>query len=120
MLHNTMQDIATQTLLRFLHLCHQSALEACNEAFLHSLKRYRWAVACHDNLLTILAQMVENVEEGILRTFQSHQFLNIINNKHVDALIEVNEVVKYIAVACIGELHHEEVGTQVKDTLLGM
>lgn len=36
-LHDAMQDIAAQTLLRLLHLCHQTALESGDETFLHTL-----------------------------------------------------------------------------------
>ena len=37
MLHEIVKDVASQVFLRLLHLSHQAALEAGDEALLHSL-----------------------------------------------------------------------------------
>ena len=49
-----------------------------------------------------------------------HELLNVVHDEHVDALVEVHEVVKCVATHRVGVLHLEQVGTQVEDTLLRM
>ena len=49
------------------------------------------------------------MEEGILRLLQSDHLLNVINNQHVYALIEVHEVIEGVVTYRVGELNLKEV-----------
>ena len=44
-------------------------------------------------MTTILTQVVEDVEEGVLCGLLAHHLLYIIHDEHVDALVEMHEVV---------------------------
>ncbi len=41
-------------------------------------------------------QVIKNVEKSILRFLQSREFLNIIDQKHIDTLVKVDEVIDRI------------------------
>ena len=61
------------------------------------------------------------MEEGVLRgDLRASQLLYVVHDEHVDALVEVHEVVEDVVLPGIRELHHEEVGAQVEDALFGM
>ena len=64
--------------------------------------------------------MVEDVEEGVLRLLQSNHLLYVVNYQHINALIEMHEVIEGVVADRVCELNLEEVGTQVEHTLLGM
>ena len=119
-LHNAVQDAATQTFFGLLHLCHQSALETGDEPVLHTLQRNGRTIAGHDNLLAVPPEVVEDVEESILSSRHTCQLLHVIHDEHIDALVEVHKVVEHIVLPGIGELHHEEMCAQVKHSLVGM
>ena len=57
--------------------------------------------------------MVEDVEEGVESACGGSPLLNIIHDEHVDALIEVDEVVDSLLQQRVGELHLEEARTHI-------
>ena len=57
----------------------------------------------------MLVQVVEDMEEGVLRAGQVLQILYIVYNQGVDALIEVEEIVDILS-RCGGVLALEETG----------
>ena len=62
--------------------------------------------------------MIEDVEEGIQSLGRINPFLNIINNQHVNGLIEVNEIIRGILTHRVRELYLEQTGRDIKHTLL--
>ena len=60
------------------------------------LKRYYvggGTVAAEHHRMVVEVQVVEDVEEGILRLGLSGQLLDVVDNEHVDALVEAEELV---------------------------
>jgi hypothetical protein len=62
--------------------------------------------------------MVENMEEGIECLWRVHPLLDIIHYQQIDALIEVDEIVRGILTYRIGELHLEQSCTYIEYTFL--
>ena len=54
-------------------------------------------------------QLVEDMEEGVLRLGQSGKLLDIIHDEHVNVLVEIDEVVGCIVSHRVGVLHLKEV-----------
>ena len=52
-------------------------------------------------------EMSKYVEEGILCLFYTYEFLDVINDKYIDTLVEIDEVVKVVGTYRIGVLHLE-------------
>ena len=62
--------------------------------------------------------MIEDVEESILSLHSCCPLLNIIDDKHVDGLVETDEIVKRIRQYSISILNLEKTCADVKNTLL--
>ena len=64
--------------------------------------------------------MVEDVEECVLCLRRVDPFLDVINDEHVDRLVERNEIIEMILNDSIGELHLEKTGADIQHALLGI
>ena len=60
------QDVLAQFEIGLFNLGSQSPLEACDETLFHALELRGRAVGCHNQLLAVEVQVVEDVEESIL------------------------------------------------------
>ena len=58
------------------------------------------------------------MEEGVQRLRRVSPLLNVIDNQHIDGLIEVDEVVGGVLAHGVSELHLEETRTDIEHTLL--
>ena len=58
------------------------------------------------------------MEESVECFWRIYPLLNIVDNEHVDTLIEVDEIVRGILTYRIGELYLEQTGTYVQHTLV--
>ena len=58
-------------------------------------------------------KVVEDSKEGILGFFGPAEELNVIYNKYVDELIEVDEVVDRVVTAMVDELVDELLGAYI-------
>ena len=74
------QNVLAEFYGRFLQLSHHSPFKTCNQTLFHALQQYRCTVGSEDELLAVLMQMVEDMEECILRFGHAGKFLNIIND----------------------------------------
>ena len=119
-LNLAVQDVHAQLGVGLFHLGNQSARESGDETLGHSLEVNGRTVAGQDDALAVAEKVVEDVEEGLLCLRGSHPLLNIIDNKHVDGLIERDEIVGAILHHRIGILHLEQSGTDIEYTLLGI
>ena len=90
------KELAAQILVGLLQLYCHAPLETGDEPGLHAIEVTRAAVAGHHQLALVLVQMVEDVEEGILRARLASKELDVIKQEHVDTLIEINEVVDFL------------------------
>ena len=115
-----MEDIDTQLHIRFLQFGYQATCETGQQTILHALEIHWRTVASQDDLAPHAEKMIENMEERVERLGGVHPLLNIINNQHVDALIEVDEVVGRVMTHRVGKLHLEQAGRDVKDAFLGI
>ena len=62
--------------------------------------------------------MIEDMEEGGDGLLSGGPLLHIIDNQHIDGLIEVDEVVDRILSTGIGKLHLEQTGTDIEHAFL--
>ena len=60
------------------------------------------------------------MEKCILSASLAWQFLNIIQYQHVNALIEIDEIIGFVLTAWICELDHKKMGWQIKHLQLWM
>lgn len=77
------------------------------------MQEYGSTVGSQDELFAVLVQVVEDVEERVLCLGNPCKFLNIINNQHVNGLVEIDEVVGRIVTYRIGVLYLEQVSRYV-------
>ena len=87
---------------------------------MHSLKIDRRTVAGKDYLLAVAEEMIEDMEEGVEGAGGCGPLLDIIHDEHVDALIEIDEVVDSFLQQGVGELHLEETGAHIEYSLMGI
>ena len=87
------QELAAQLKIRFLQLHSQAPLESRDEPGLHAVEVTGTAIAGHHQLALALMQVVEDVEEGVLCARLAGKELDSIEKEHVDAQIEIDEVV---------------------------
>ena len=52
-------------------------------------------------------KVVENMEKSILSFIKSDHLLNIIQNQHVNVLIEIQEIIYCVFTDCIRKLNSE-------------
>ena len=65
-------------------------------------------------------QVIEDMEEGILRPVHADHLLDIIQDQHIDILIEMQEIVGRILSHRIRKLHTEQVRRDIEDALIRM
>ena len=115
-----LEDIHAQLHIGLLHLGNQSARESREQTIFHSLKIDRRTVAGKDYLLAVAEEMIEDMEEGVEGAGGCGPLLDIIHDEHIDALIEIDEVVDSFLQLGVGELHLEETGADIEHSLLGI
>ena len=116
--HLTGKNCLTQIIVGTLNLSYQSAFETGDEAVFHTLQRRGRTVARHDYLAPVLVQMVEDVEECVLRLFRADKFLHVIKEKDINGLVEVDEVGQRVLAYGVHKLHLEKVGRDVENAFL--
>ena len=112
------ENVGTELHIGLFKFGNESAREACEQAFIHLLQRNRRAVARKDDALAVAEEVVEDVEERVLRSGFVFPLLNIIDNQHVNGLIEQDEVVDSVAPYGVGVLYFEEPCTYLKHPFL--
>src|SRR6185436_7135098 len=90
--------------VRHLQVSCKAPLETRKKSLFHSLEINRCFVGSQDQLFTGLVKMVEDVEEYILCFFFACKKLDIIENKHINHLVKMNEVILRIIFYCIDKL----------------
>ena len=75
-----------------VELGRQSPFETGQQSLLDVLQLDGRLVRREDQLLARQLQVVEDVEERVLRTGLSRQLLDVVDDQHVDHLVEVDEV----------------------------
>ena len=96
----------------------ESPLEARQQALLHALHLHGRLVRRQHNLLPGLVQVVENVEEHVLRLLLAAEELHIVDDEHIHHLVEVAEVVDRVVAYCVDELVREAFGAHVQHRLV--
>ena len=114
------QDFLAQIQIRTRKLRRQSPFQTSDQTLLHALQIHGRLIRREDQLLAQLMQVIEDMEEGILRPVHADHLLDIIQDQHIDILIEMQEIVGRILSHRIRKLHTEQVRRDIKDTLLRM
>ena len=115
-----MEDINTQLHIRLLQFGYQTTGETGQQAILHALEIHWRTVAGQNDLASHAEKMIENMEERVECLGRIHPLLDIIYDQHIDALVEVDEVVGRVMTHRVGKLHLEQAGRDVKDAFLGI
>lgn len=112
------QDVYAQLTVGLLQRSDDTTREAGEQSVRHAFEVYRRTVGGQNDALTVFEKMVEDVEKSILRLRRVDPFLDVVDNEHVDRLIERNEIIEMVLDDGIGELHLEEAGADIQHTLL--
>ncbi len=75
------------------------------------MKSRGWAVAGKNDLFAVLLQVIEDVEESILRLHFAYELLHIVHNQYVYTLVEVHEIVEGVVYTTVGELYLKKMCT---------
>ena len=114
------EDINTQLYVWFLKLSNQATGETCQQTVLHTLEIHGRTVGSQDNLASHTEKMIEDMEERVECLGGVHPLLNVVDDQHIDALVEVDEVVCRVMTHGVGELHLEQTGRDIENALLGI
>ena len=111
----SLEDFSAQLIVRTFDFANETPLETCQKAWNQVFKLNRRAVAGHDELFARLVQIIKNMEECILSSDFSFtcKLLNIVNDKHIDTLVEIDEVIDKISTNSIDILHLEDVACDI-------
>jgi hypothetical protein len=118
--YEALENVVAQLNVRCLQFGKHTPLESCEHTLLHILQLYGRAVACHDNLTSVKVQVVEDVEECFQSLLLAGELLHVVYDKTIDTLVEMYEIVGLVVYACIYILNLENVGGNIKYTLLGV
>ena len=112
--HLVKQDILAQLIVRACYLRRQTILETCKQAFLDILEFHRSTVASEDELFAQLLEMVEDMEERVLRALEPRKILDVIHDKHIHRLIEIQEIRDAVCLGGILVLEFESVRADIE------
>ena len=76
----------------YVQLGRESPFEAGQQALFDVFQFHGRFVRRQDQLLAGQLQVVEYVEEGVLRSRLARQFLDVVDDQYVDHLVEMDEV----------------------------
>jgi len=93
-------------------------LKAGQQALLHALHFNRRLVRRQHDLLSGLVQVVEDVEEHVLRLLLATEELHIIDDEHIHHLVKVAEVVDRVVSNGVNELVREALRAHVQHCLV--
>ena len=99
----------SQFKVRLFQFYHQPPFETGKYAVFHTLQHNWCAVGCKNQLLAVLVQVIEDMEKSLLCLGSTCQFLDIINNQDINALIELDEIVELVGSYRIRILYLEKV-----------
>ena len=99
------ENILSQFHIRLFQFGYQTPFKTGQEAFFHTLQHHRCAVGSQDKLLTVLVQVVKDMEEGILSFGNTGKFLDIIDNQHIYCLVETDEIIEMVCTYRVGILY---------------
>ena len=103
-----------------IELRRKAPFESREQTLLDVLELDGRLVRREDQLFAGELQVVEDVEERILRTGFSRQFLNVVDNQDVDHLVEMDEIGNFAVLVGGLELRLKLVHRDVEHLQLGM
>ena len=115
-----LEDVHAQLFIGLLQFGYQAARESGEQTVVHILEFYRRAVAGKDDASAVHEEVVEDVEEGVLGARLALPLLYVVDDEHVDGLVEEDEVVDGLAHHGIGVLYLKESCAHVEHALLGV
>lgn len=115
--HLREEYVTAELRVGLLHLGHHAPFESGEHTFLNAFEEHRRTVAGDDDLAVVVLQLVEYLEEGHLRVGGGN-LLYVIDDEHIDALVEVDEVVARVVYDGIGVLRLEHIGRHEEHAFL--
>ena len=113
-------DLELRVVVGRVELCRQSPLEARQQALFDVFQLHGRLVRGENQLFARQLQMVEDVEERILRARLPGQFLDVVDDQYVDHLVEMDEIGDFAVLVCGLELRLEFVHRDIQHLQLGM
>ncbi|MCK7531591.1 MAG: hypothetical protein MZV63_11445 [Marinilabiliales bacterium] len=81
-------------------------------------KLNRRLVACEYELFSRLMEVIEYVEESILCLLFAGKLMNVINDQHIDHLVEMKEIILVVVPDRLNKLGLEFVCIYIKNSLV--
>ena len=114
-----MQNVTAQLQIRSLYVDRDAPFQAGEQAFFNPLELRRRTVAGDDDFALERLEVVEDVEKHVVR-FLRLDLLKIVDDQHVDRLVEVHEIVDLVHAHRIGVLCAEGSGGDKQHALVGV
>ena len=115
-----MENIDAKLHVRLLQLSNQTAGKTGKQTVLHALQVDRGAVTGQDNLPAHAEEVIKDMEERVECLGRVHPLLDVINNQHINRLVEVDEIIGRVMTHGIRELHLEQSCRDIKHPFLGI
>ena len=106
---------------KYISIVKNGALYAYSEQTVGDALQLRWRpIGGQEYTLAVAEEMVEDMEECVLCALLVLPLLYIVNNQHIDGLVEVDKVVYLVLYLGRGVLHLEGASAEVQHTLVGV
>ena len=113
-------DFELRFVVRRIELGRESPFETRQQPLFDVLQLHGRLVRSEDQLLARQLEVVEDVEERVLRTRLARQLLNVVDDQHVDHLVEVDEIGDFAVLVGRLELRLKLVHRDVQHLQFGM
>ena len=113
-------DLQFGFVVGYVQLGRESPFEAGQQALFDVFQFHGRFVRRQDQLLAGQLQVVEYVEEGVLRSRLARQFLDVVDDQYVDHLVEMDEVGDFAVLVGRLELRLELVHRHVEHLQFGV
>ena len=114
------QYVYTELFIGLFQFGNDATRETGDKPIAHVVQFNGWAIASQDDAFAVAKEVVEDVEKRFLGFFCTGPRLHIINNKHVDGLVELDEIVGGVLQNSVNKLQLKEVCADVQHPFLGV
>ena len=110
------EHITAQFIVRARQFHRHAPFEPRQQTRLHSIQFRRRTIARQYQMSLFVVQMIEDMEECVLCSRFACKFLDIVHNKHINALIEIYKVIDLIVSYRCRILRLKRTGAEIKHT----
>ena len=115
-----MKYVYTELFIGLFQFGNDATRETGDKSIAHVVQFNGWAIASQDDAFAVAKEVVEDMEKRFLGFICTGPRLHIINNKHVDGLVELDEIVGGVLQNSVNKLQLKEVCADVQHPFLGV